>query len=444
MKKALLNSKSISKPEAYSSKSHPDYKWIVRYPDADTGKRKKKIFKIKSEAQKFYDAYDLKMRNLGFEASNISLDDQRDLLEAKRLIKASGGDLNLLGIVRLHKEALEALKHYGANLSDAVEHYCKWNKKKEDSTTLRAALDLYLSHIKASENLGERRYADQKSRLERFAKDVKPDCIVAMISSAQIRNWLNSLKKLEYAQGSDGKNIRIETRAPASDLTKNTYRQALSAFFTFCVENGFIESNPIKDKLKALRIKPKTPKFYKVNEIKHMLYASEPNSEVRLFIALAAFTGIRRIELERLTWKSIRIDTREIVLDSEITKTSQRRIVKIPDNLAEWLMPYAAKMCKGDHILSKTYRRSLEKFVEDEKIIWIDNGFRHSAATYYLALTRNANETAEQMGHKVEVLKKHYNGLSTEMDAKKYFDIRPEDLKINLKFDPKTRSVKIA
>ena len=444
MKKALVNPKPISKPGPYNSKSQPDYKWIVRYPDGETGKRRKKIFKTKQDAQKFYEAYDLKMRNLGFEASNLSLDDQRDLIEAKRLIKASGGDLSLLGILRLHQEAAEALRPYGANLMDAVEHFCKWNKKKEDSTTLRAALDLYLSHIKASENLGERRYTDQKSRLERFAKDMNPDCIVAMISSVQIRNWLNSLKKLEYAQSSDGKNVRIETRVPASDLTKNTYRQALSAFFTFCMENEFIGSNPIKDKLKALRIKPKTPKFYKVDEIKHMLYASEPESDVRLYLALGAFTGIRRIELERLTWKSVRLDTKEIVLDSEITKTSQRRIVKIPDNLAEWLAPYASKMCKGDRILSKTYRKFLEKFIEDEKIKWIDNGLRHSAATYYLALTRNAHETAEQMGHKVEVLKKHYNGLATEAEAKKYFDILPKDSVRNLKFDPKTKLIKTA
>ncbi len=58
---------------------------------------------------------------------------------------------------------------------------------------------------------------------------------------------------------------------------------------------------------------------------------------------------------------------------------------------------------------------------------WIKNGFRHSAATYYLALTKNDYLTAEQMGHAVDVLKQHYNGLAREKDAIRYFDIMPEN-----------------
>ena len=59
--------------------------------------------------------------------------------------------------------------------------------------------------------------------------------------------------------------------------------------------------------------------------------------------------------------------------------------------------------------------------------IRIKNGLRHSAATYYLALTKNAYLTAEQMGHAVDVLKQHYNGLAREKDAIRYFDIMPEN-----------------
>ncbi len=57
---------------------------------------------------------------------------------------------------------------------------------------------------------------------------------------------------------------------------------------------------------------------------------------------------------------------------------------------------------------------------------WVKNGFRHSAATCYLAPTKNAYLTAEQMGHAVDVLKQHYNGLAREKDAIRYFNIAPE------------------
>ncbi|MBO6101709.1 MAG: hypothetical protein J6P03_00455 [Opitutales bacterium] len=39
----------------------------------------------------------------------------------------------------------------------------------------------------------------------------------------------------------------------------------------------------------------------------------------------------------------------------------------------------------------------------------------------------NAYITAEQMGHAVDVLKQHYNGLAREKDTTRYFDIMPEN-----------------
>ena len=38
-----------------------------------------------------------------------------------------------------------------------------------------------------------------------------------------------------------------------------------------------------------------------------------------------------------------------------------------------------------------------------------------------------AAEKLAQMGHAVDVLKQHYNGLAREKDAIKYFDILPEE-----------------
>ena len=163
-------------------------------------------------------------------------------------------------------------------------------------------------------------------------------------------------------------------------------------------------------------------------EVRRILNSTPPQSEIRAFAAIAAFTGIRNAELKRLTWDKIRLDDREIILDSEITKTASRRIVKIPENLAKWLEPYVWKLGTKKKILSKGKTTLIKKLHESlGKGNWIKNGLRHSAATYYLALTKNAYLTAEQMGHAVDVLKQHYNGLAREKDAIRYFDIMPEN-----------------
>lgn len=135
----------------------------------------------------------------------------------------------------------------------------------------------------------------------------------------------------------------------------------------------------------------------------------------------------RNAEMKRLTWDKIKLDDREIILDSEITKTASRRVVKIPENLAKWLEPYVWELGTKKKILTKSQNLQIKKLHNAlGKGNWVKNGFRHSAATYYLALAKNAYLTAEQMGHAVDVLKQHYNGLAREKDAIRYFNIMPE------------------
>ena len=162
--------------------------------------------------------------------------------------------------------------------------------------------------------------------------------------------------------------------------------------------------------------------------MRKILDSTPPKSEIRAYVAISAFTGIRNVEMQRLTWDKIKLEDREIILDSEITKTASRRIVKIPENLAKWLEPYVWELGTKNKILNKGRTTLINKLHESlGKGKWIKNGLRHSAATDYLALTKNAYLTAEQMGHAVDVLKQNYNGLARERDAIKYFEILPEE-----------------
>lgn len=426
---AITNKKLLSKPKPYSCKNpkHQDrYKWLVRYFDPDKngkGERKKKYFKTKQDAYEFYDRMDLKLKNLGAEANNLSLDDNRRLLEAKRLLKPFNVDF--LDAIKIYAEAVELLKDYDTSLLGAVKHFKKWNEAKKTSITLENAVGKYLDNI--ADRVSQRRLEDQKNRLERFIQYFKPSRIVATITAKEVEKWLDGLKKLEYVENDDGKHIRKESREAVSSNTKKTYRLAVSSFFSYCLKNGYIDGaeNPIS-KVDSFNVKnTNTPEIYTVDEARYMLNVSQAESDIRAFLAIGLFAGLRTAEIHRLTWEKVLLDEKIITLDASITKTSQRRIVKISDNLALWLSTCIGLKLKGGFVIGKNFRRRFEDWRKANNVKWIENGMRHSGASYHLAKYGNAVETAEQMGHSVAILKKHYLELVRPKEAEKYFQIKP-------------------
>ena len=58
-------------------------------------------------------------------------------------------------------------------------------------------------------------------------------------------------------------------------------------------------------------------------------------------VAVSLFAGLRPPELSRLTWGRVDLSEKTITLDGSMAKTRQRRIVKLPDNCVDWLLPLA-------------------------------------------------------------------------------------------------------
>lgn len=425
--KKRIEAKEISKGK---------YNYVVSYTDEILKKRVRRYFEFKKDAENFADSLNTKIARLGFEAKNISHEDNLALLDAKKISKQYGK--SFLEIVRMYDEQMKILSPFDCDIEKAVAHYVKWNDVRKQSTTLERAVGLYLDALEA-ERKSQAYINTQKHRLERFTAYFKPSCIVAMISPEKIEKWIKNLKTMAYKAVAKDRHERIETNIEATPETKNNYRRTLSALFNFCFRKDFIQSNPI-EKVATITKDKKEPQIYKVNEIRYMLNCSPEKSEIRAFLAIGAFGGLRVAEIQRLTWDRVHLQEKEIVLDASITKTSQRRIVKMTDNLVEWLTPYISEMLQGGLVIKNKniFRKELEKFREANKINWIDNGLRHSGASYYLALTKNANETAEQMGHSVAVLKNNYMGLVRAEDAVKYFQIKPSDSDKVLNFNGKT------
>lgn len=424
-----IRRKPVSKPKPYKD-IRGKYKWVVYFYDVQKDVRAKKLFVDKLSADAFYEEKSFVENRLGVEANNISIADRRDLLEAKRLLEPF--DLPFIDAIRHYVNLSNEAISLKTTLRQIVDEYKKTENAKKSSVSLRRAVEAY-ANSKQGNGLTKIYSYKIANLLERFCETFGDNTIVSSISCEQIETWINSMKKRVYADSPDemlnggAMKVYVDTDIPVSSITKNGFRSILFTFFKFCRMRGWINENPV-ERIPAIREKLKTPKFYKVEEVANMLSKTEPLSDVRAYLAIAAFAGLRRREIERLTWDKIKLPDREIVMDNEVTKTGARRIVKISENLAMWLAPYSDRLNTKNHIVEQNFVKRLNAFRIANGIKWINNGLRHSAATYYLALTRNAAITAEQMGHAVDVLKQHYNGLAREKEAKAYFDIKPSAL----------------
>ena len=352
-------------------------RWVVYYFDTEKQKRWARRFSTQAEALEFFREKNIYDEKLGVEADRISPNDRRELVEAKMLL--SPLRVSLTNAVLTYVKLTNDLQSLGISLSQAIEEYKSLAKLKERSARLDFAIDKYCYTLLKKE-LSSEYVTGVERTLARFMGDFGKERIVSLITGREIFQWLINLKKREYDDSDtltvDGRPMKVfkETQKDLGIYSRNEYRRTLYSFFKFCKMQDWLDVNPV-EKVESWRARGRTPQIFTPDEVRKILNSTPPQSEIRAFTAIAAFTGIRNAELKRLTWDKIRLDDREIILDSEITKTASRRIVKIPENLAKWLEPYVWDLGAKKKILTRRKVPVLKKLHESlGKGNWIKNG----------------------------------------------------------------------
>ena len=160
--------------------------------------------------------------------------------------------------------------------------------------------------------------------------------------------------------------------------------------------------------------------FYTVEEAGELLRLAEP--ELRGYIALGLFCGIRPTELLRLNdleAVSNPLSELGIRIDASIAKNLISRFVDPVEDT--WKGFARAYPCFG----IRNIGRRLRRLGRISPFPLIPNGLRHSFATYYYAL-HGASETARVLGHRSpDVLFQYYAGVTDREQAKRYFGIKP-------------------
>ncbi len=357
--------------------SHPRLKFVVNYREA--GQRKRKFFETRDQANAFRTLKTEQQRKSGIEGAEFS----------SRLRQMA-------------QECAERLSAHGQTIADATDHFLAHLVATKKSCT---ASDLVTQLVtdKRADGASDRYVSDLKHRLNRFANDFNEQ-VVATITSAQIDDWLRSLK--------------------VAPVTRNNFRRVVVVAFNYAKGRGYCVSNPADTSAKAKEVDAPVG-ILTVKETTRLLNAT--SEETLPYFAIGAFAGLRSAELARLDWLNVDFESGLIEVTAKKSKTARRRFIKMQPNLVAWLVPY--RLHTGS-VLPTNARKKFEAVRKAAELFgesWSDNGLRHSFASYHLAAFSDAAALALEMGHTgTDMIFRHYRELVKPNAAEAYWNIMPD------------------
>jgi integrase len=292
----------------------------------------------------------------------------------------------------------EQLRPHGRSLTEAVRHFLSHLHALERSCDVQALIAQFRAS-KEQDGVSERYLKDLKNRLLKFEEAFGKE-IVADIEASAIDDWLRSLK--------------------VGAQTRNNFRTVLRTMFEFAVMRGFASNNPVANLAKAKVVRA-APAIFSPDEMRRLLDSA--SREFLPYLAIGGFAGLRAAEIERLDWSEVDLSQRLIHVKAEKSKTAQRRLTTISDNLSKWLAPLAKK--SGP--VAENVRVERDKACVQAGVEWKANALRHSFASYHLAHFKNVAETASELGHSSSaMLFQHYRELVKPSQASEWWEITPK------------------
>ena len=340
------------------------------------GGRKRRFFKDTAEAETFMQFAKVQQENYGMAALSIP-----DALRVEAI------------------ECHELLQPFGATLRDAAKFYAAHLKAITGSRKVGEVVADLLA-ARAADGMSPRYVGDLRVRLGRFVLSFGEE-MIAGIGASRIDEWLRGLG--------------------VGSVTRNTFRRRLGVLFSFAKRRGYVTENPIAD-VECAKERETEIEILSVSQMARLLeYAS---SEMLPFWAIGAFAGLRRAEIERLTWSEIDFDADVIEVKASKSKTASRRLVTIQPNLREWLAPY--RTCLG-RVCPVNSQRKINDDRERAalRVGWPQNALRHSFGSYHLAQFNDAAKLALEMGNSPATIFRHYRQLVKPKQAERYWKIAP-------------------
>ena len=361
--------------EAHPILHHGKTRYRVIVPvELNEGKRRVRLFTTKTDAAQF--AADLNRQRSGSAG---------ELLGAPANVQES--------CVR----AIRILGPLAHRMYEAAENFLReLEKRPRQQATIEDAVS---QCIAAKEAAGRRHsYTRQLGvSLGKFATRFAGRHI-ASISPAEIESWLNG----------NG----------WSQSTRRGYLTDVRTLYAYAVSHGYCVEN-FAQRVERPSHDDKPPGILTVAQGRTLLNALLKHDRGLIpYVALGMFAGIRPYEARQIA--AADVANGYVHVSGKTAKTRQRRLVTLLPVLKAWLG------VKGGEYQPKNLKRRFERIIEQSGLTWTHDVLRHSFASYHLALTGSAEQTALQLGHSnTAMLFAHYRELVTKADAEAWFNLTP-------------------
>jgi integrase len=349
------------------------------------------------------------------------------------LCHGSGRDRVRLVAGKTREEAQETLNQFNRQLA--------LHGQAPSDDTVAAILGQYFKYLEANRRAGTRRRYTRV--LQTFHRRFLEPCFPAVTRLRQITPAHVEEYKTRRAAGTltdvvdldaDAKEqaLRAEVGTPSGPNRKTNAKfgflgrkrfkpviaprtinyelQVLRTFFRWCVGRNYLSVNPATP-VERLRIpKRALPKFLTTEELTR-LFAACPEWERRLFMTIL-MTGMRRGEVQHLTWADINFELGVILIQAKPqwhwTPKTDERVIPISPTLRELLLHHHACRRDGELVFPNRHGNPDPHLLPKLKKIGRKAGLphvtvhalRHSFGAHLRMAGVNLSDIADLLGHK--------------------------------------------
>ena len=260
---------------------HGKIRWRVNDPRGSNGKRQRKFFETKEDAERFTRQQKADRHAYGIHFTSIPPSERA-----------------VLGY------QLERLRKLGWNLPAAVD-FIERHGKIPPSISLGAVAAEFFTAKKVA-GLRPRYLRTLRASIKRFLTN-RREKIISEISAAEIEEYIS--------------------RNGWAPSTKRSYLVDLRTFFSFAIKRKFLTENPAIA-VDLPRLDDKAPGILTPTQTKSLLDAClDAEPDILPVFVLSLFGGIRRAEAEKIKWAEI--GAKFIEIKAEKAKTRRRRLIPI-------------------------------------------------------------------------------------------------------------------
>ena len=214
--------------------------------------------------------------------------------------------------------------------------------------------------------------------------------------------------------------VAIAGRAPES---RRTYTCHIRAFYRWALQTGIVTDDP-STLLTLPQVPRRLPRPIEEDDLAVALQAARP--KMRAILTLAAFAGLRSIEIAGLEWQDFRREPDgSAFIHVRKAKGARERTVEVGLTVTQALQAYGVKRrgpmfigVEGAPMAPKSVSRAGNRHLARHGIEATMHQLRHRYGTVAYQLSRDLRMVQNQMGHASPTTTAGYTRASAEAAAK--------------------------